>query len=237
MTGSRHIRLSEVLRYLGHTGQSIDPELQERLATTVRRCETELEPRFLWEAFDLEPAPPSGAPRRLAGAALALEGAAMEHYLEGAEKVALLACTLGARSEQALRVLGATDPLGQLMYDAACTDLVEVAADEAQAQVEAYAANLGMRCGMRYSPGYGDFDLEVQGRLLEVLQAPKRLGVTATADHLLIPSKSVTAVVALYPAEGADAAPRGRELLGCDACSLCATCQIRARGQRCHRFD
>ena len=106
--------------------------------------------------------------------------------------------------------------LGQLVYDAACSDLVEWAADSAQAEVAAWARERGLFCGRRFSPGYGDLPLEVQPRLLDVLDAPRRLGLTATRDLLLVPTKSVTAVVGIYPQPPRpDAAP-----LGCGCCAL-----------------
>ena len=48
-----------------------------------------------------------------------------------------------------------------------------------------------------YSPGYGDWDLGAQPLVLDLLQAPKRLGLTLTAGGMLVPEKSVTALVGI----------------------------------------
>ena len=233
--GLARIRLTEVLRYLGYGGQDLDPTLLARIEAGSQRCETELEPRFVWHAFALERH--NGA-FEVAGTTLVLRGASMDAYLAGATGVAVLAGTLGARSEATLRLLGATDPLAQLIYDAACTELIEWGADQTEAEIVAYARERAMICGMRYGPGYGDLALDVQPVILDVLQAPKRLGLTATSSNLLVPAKSITAVIGLYPTpetpEEEQGAP-GHDLLGCDACALRATCQIRARGLCCHR--
>ena len=158
----------------------------------------------------------------------------MAQLLKGAPSVALLACTLGPACDAALRLLGRRDPLGQLVYDAACADLVEQAADAAEEEVRALASTQGLGAGMRFSPGYGDLSLDVQPVLLDVLQASKRLGIVSTDEHLLIPSKSVTALLPLFPL-GADALKARLAVEGCDACSLRDHCQIRARGLCCHR--
>ena len=52
-----------------------------------------------------------------------------------------------------------------------------------------------------FSPGYGDWDLSVQGRVLDLLTAHKRIGLTLTAGGMLVPEKSVTAVVGLSDRE------------------------------------
>ena len=49
----------------------------------------------------------------------------------------------------------------------------------------------------RFSPGYGDFPLDYQRKIVETLSAPLNIGVNLTASIMLTPSKSVTAVVPL----------------------------------------
>ena len=47
----------------------------------------------------------------------------------------------------------------------------------------------------RFSPGYGDFPLSCQRELLTLLRAPETIGLTAGESMLLLPTKSVTAVM------------------------------------------
>ncbi len=273
----RRIRTEEVLRYLGHGGQAISPDLAARIEQGIARCEGLCDPRWLWRVFEVAgqageeglasaggqdasdpasastpdpasapesvapaapgraPAPASApapvAPRvLLAGASLALEGASVCDFLAGATHVALLACTLGAAADRELRRLAAVDALGQVIFDAACTDLVEWGADAAGREIAAWGRERGLVAGDRFSPGYADFPLSVQARFLDVLQAQKRLGLTVNESSLLVPTKSVTCVVGLYPS----APERGRHL-GCGACNLWQTCQMRLRGTPCWR--
>ncbi len=232
------IRVGEVLRYLGYAGQELTEELRGRIEDVAARCDAELDPRWVWQAFPVQALPADEGPgRAVVGTALVLRGSSIASYLEGATHAALLACTLGAPCERALRRLGATDPVAQVVYDAACGDLVEWGCDRACEEIAAWAASrpAALACGERFSPGYGDLPLDVQPVFLDVLQAGKRLGLTASADDLLVPTKSVTAVVGLYPERGA--AARTRDALGCAACNLRATCALRRRGTHCHRHD
>ena len=65
----------------------------------------------------------------------------------------------------------------------------------------------------RFSPGYGDFPLECQGMLLDALEAGKRIGIKLTDSLLMMPSKSVSAVM------GASRKPYRCDVKGCEACA------------------
>ena len=52
----------------------------------------------------------------------------------------------------------------------------------------------------RYSPGYADFPLAAQRELLALLDAPRKVGVSLTDSLLMVPSKSVSAVIGVKPA-------------------------------------
>lgn len=99
--------------------------------------------------------------------------------------------TIGSRFDQwqrRLSVLGATDALIAQAIGAAA---VESVMDRLEA--EAKAANPG-DWNIRRSPGYGTMPLADSVKIIEKLDATKRIGVAVTDDCLLVPTKSVTAV-------------------------------------------
>ena len=49
----------------------------------------------------------------------------------------------------------------------------------------------------RYSPGYGDLSINIQNQLLDILDAKKSIGLSATSNNILIPRKSVTAIIGI----------------------------------------
>ena len=59
------------------------------------------------------------------------------------------------------------------------------------------AAEDGYYLRARISPGDGDFGLEQQRPLLNRLDAGRRIGVTLTDALMLLPTKTVTAVIGL----------------------------------------
>ncbi|MFZ2755797.1 MAG: hypothetical protein WAY93_02905, partial [Atopobiaceae bacterium] len=73
----------EVLRYLGHAGQDIPPDLDARIDDAVARCMEVARPRGVTRVFDVDL--PSSSPGRvaLAGAALTLDGRDISAHLGG----------------------------------------------------------------------------------------------------------------------------------------------------------
>lgn len=109
-----------------------------------------------------------------------------------AEDDRLLLCgTIGARFDQwqrRLSVGGATDAL---ISQAIGATAVEAVMDVLEAEAKAETPGTW---GQRRSPGYGAMPLSDSAAILTRLDATKRIGVACTADFLLVPTKSVTAV-------------------------------------------
>ena len=63
--------------------------------------------------------------------------------------------------------------------------------------------------------------------LMQLLDAQKRLGLTVTQEHILIPRKSVTAIIGL-----ADH-PLKKGARGCATCRMRETCMFRKGGTHC----
>lgn len=172
----------------------------------------------------------SGGPTELCivGTPLIFAGHDITTHLDGAVKCALMVCTLGMESERQLQRLSKTNPLDALIFGAACTDLVEQAANAEEAAIVAEATSLDLYTSSRFSPGYGDFSLAIQPAFLDVLRAHERLGITLTKDFLMIPTKSTTAVVGMY-----ETVPTARRA-GCGQCECAGSCMFRRAGTRCY---
>ncbi len=166
----------------------------------------------------------------LAGTRLTLPGHDIARHLEGAREVVLMACTLGVESERELRKHSSISSVDALLYGAAASALVEAAAEAAECIVARRAAERGLQAGSRYSPGYGDLTVAVLRAFLDGVDARRRIGLSVTEGNLLVPVKSVTAVVGLFD----DSAPRIAARAGCDTCNLRAGCPFREKGTTCH---
>ena len=148
-----------------------------------------------------------------------LQGNDILRHLEGCGSCVLLACTLGAGVDAALRAAGASDMAYAVVLDALASVAVEQTADAAEQTLRNEEREEGQFLTGRFSPGYGDYPIAVQN--------DRKIGLCATPTHLLTPRKSVTAVlgVAGHPVTGRRA--------GCANCALRERCAYRKEGKTC----
>lgn len=114
-------------------------------------------------------------------------------HLSGCSQVLLLAATLGSRVDTAIRRLTLESVAEGAAAQAVAAALIESYCDEIQAKEDTE----GLLQRPRFSPGYGDWDLIEQKLLFKVLDCSKIIGLTLTDGLMMVPSKSVTAVIGL----------------------------------------
>lgn len=215
--------LGEVLRYLGAAGKDPGP-----LLPLAEDCCRELlaaaRPRWTWRAFGCE-AVPEGV--RLSCGFL-LPGEDIRRHLLGCREAVLLAATLSPGVDALLRRTQLSDLSRSLVLESCATAAIEEVCDRAEAVIrESWP---GRSFTGRYSPGYGDLPVTVQGEFLALLDTPRRMGLCATESSILTPRKSVTAVIGVR--EPGEKAPPP-EKRGCESCSLRGSCAFRRAGRVC----
>jgi len=156
-----------------------------------------------------------------------LQGADILRHLAGCTHAVLLAVTLGPQADRAVRRAGVGDVLRLAAADAAASALAEAAADAAEEVLRAEFSSRGLYLTGRYSPGYGDWPLAVQHGFCTLLDTPRLLGVTVSEADLLLPRKSITALL------GVSKTPAAGHRAGCDSCAVRAHCEYRKRGITC----
>lgn len=224
----------EALRYLGYAGQAMDERLADRLEAAVKLC-GQFRPTGAFRVFDLDESPDGKSLQAVSGGLL-LRSESLSSHVGSAVGIALMAVTLGLESERVLRREMALSPTDGMLANAAASSMAEAAMEALQQRVAEWAQGRGLRVGQRFSPGYGDLGLDVQPLLLERLNAARLLGVTTTDAHLLVPSKSITAIAGLYEYNGRrDDSPNSAcvKTTDCETCSMAQACLLRQQGRTC----
>jgi hypothetical protein len=119
----------------------------------------------------------------------------------------------------------ARDMARAVILDACGSALVEQGCDGAEKELAARFP--GQYLTDRFSPGYGDLPLSLQGNICTALDAPRRLGLHVTESSLLNPVKSVTAVVGLSDQ------PQKARIRGCTYCQMRESCALHKGGNHC----
>ena len=122
-------------------------------------------------------------------------GEAMEKLLDGCQKATLLAVTIGPELETEVEKL---DKAGE-MTEAYALEMVgglmaDYMADRLDERIERQIKRDGFERTMRFSPGYGDWPLDRQPLLMGLVQG-ERIGISVTESSIMIPRKSVSAVI------------------------------------------
>ena len=212
----------EALRYMGYGSSVPDESIKRALDECEKALLAVIKPCCIYHVFDIEHVSEGVA---VCGTSLVLEGKSVAEHLAGCTKAVLLAATLSSHADKVIRRYEATDMTGAVICDFLASAAVEQVCDAVDEQVRTEFAAFHQT--WRFSPGYGDLPLDIQGAFLDVLQAQKRIGLNATANNILTPRKSVTAVIGLSEQD----IPKGRR--GCAACNMKDVCQFRKRGDHC----
>ena len=156
-----------------------------------------------------------------------LTGEDIKRHLKGCKRAVLLAATLSQEADKLIRQAAVTDMAQSLALDCLCSAAVEQVCDRAEEEIfQPIPCTLQ---DMAFQPRIGgDLPLSLQQNFLIALNAQRRIGLTVTENSLLIPSKSVTAVI------GISDKPIERGARGCAICNMRESCSYRAKGQKCH---
>lgn len=216
------INKAEALRYMGQPDGKMSPEMEKLL----ERCEKEIleqsEPKFTYRCFGLEKEEDGIT---LSGTSLKLIGNDIKNHLKDCTTAILMCATLGIGADRAIKKLSLTDIADGYAADALASAAVEQLCDRAEEEIKKRFPDRYFT--WRFSPGYGDLPIDIQRRFLEVTDAGKRIGLRISDGGMLIPSKSVTAVVGITETE------IKKDRLSCRSCKMYDRCSFRKDGRRC----
>ncbi|MDE6832967.1 MAG: 5-methyltetrahydrofolate--homocysteine methyltransferase [Ruminococcus sp.] len=154
-----------------------------------------------------------------------LSGNDIKKHLTGCTSAVVMAVTLSGEADKLIRQTAVTDMADSLAVDCLCSSAVEQVCNIAEKEI--FSVVKAPYRTWRFSAGYGDFPLDIQKDLLYFLNAHRRIGLTVTENSLLIPSKSVTAII------GISENPVIHGKKGCESCRMKDNCAFSAIGKTC----
>ena len=206
----------EIFRYLGYRGREPETGVAEAADSCAAALQTVVEPRHVRRVLPLEWV--SADRFRIEGMDVVSRN--LSRNLRGCSEVCLMAATLGLGPD---RLVQRAEALGKMsravILQAAAAAMIEAYCDDVNEEIRMEAASKGLFLRPRFSPGYGDFSLEHQTELFRILEVQKKIGVTLTGSLLMMPSKSVTAVIGLSK-ENTHCMVQGCEVCGKQDCSF-----------------
>jgi hypothetical protein len=125
-----------------------------------------------------------------------IESVKLAMVLKNSKKATFMALTIGEKLTLAVEeALKKEEYTKAVIIDAIGSEAVEKFADYIQDVIARENRLFSLKPTMRFSPGYGDFSLSYQKEILLLLEA-EEIGISLHPESLvLIPEKSITAVV------------------------------------------
>lgn len=202
------VSVSEAMRYMGVRGDA--PEIKAiaedllaelRDKATLRACYTELPVAFGVNTVSV--------------GTITTESKSLRKNLTGCSSAVLFAATIGAGADKLIARYAKLAPSKSVVLGALGSAMIEGWCDEICRRLSREYGEFGRSLKPRFSPGYGGFDLSAQTEIGQILDTGRKIGLYFTDSLMMIPEKSVTALVGITD-------PGNTECVADDGCASCS---------------
>jgi len=155
---------------------------------------------------------------------MVIESAYVARGLKSCRKATLFVITLGKDLPEYANLCLEEGRLWEAtIADILGSHAVEILAERFHAYLKRTKLPNGLFSTLRFSPGYGDWELKEQAKIISYLKAGEVIKVTE--NHLMEPVKSITALVGWSDFPQEDSYPQGERGRGfCGGSGQCAYC-------------
>ncbi len=211
--------LEEALRYLGLKPENMTEQLEADINRTTRMLQEKADFRYTYRLFPIEVRENRV---EVVGSNLTLPGKDIANLLQHSKECVILAATLGMEVDKLLLITQKTSISDAVIMDALAGAMIEDECNKLQDKLEKTHT-----LTHRYSPGYGDLPVQIQAGVLNVLNARQSIGLFCTSNSILLPRKSITAVMGITGIKS--------DMDMCKSCLLYEECNYRKGGKKCGR--
>lgn len=203
-----NIKRSDILRYMQyHTGNDIS-DIEELINACISEFTAAAEYKACYSKFNIDICDDC-----IDFGFMKVKSSALATNLKDCHEVYAFAATTGVKAERLLNKYNRISPGKAFIFDAIGSAATEAFCDYLNAYLREQTEENGQFLRPRFSPGYGDFPIEHQPDLLMALDTNRKLNLTLTDSFLMVPTKSVTALIGI-----ADT-PNACRTKACEACT------------------
>ena len=200
--------LQETLRYLGYKREQPDSQVRALLGECMEELSRVVTLRHMKREVSLTLSGEATVSTEL----FTTESRNLARNLKGCDRLLVFAATVGIGADQLIQRYERFRISRAVTLQAMAAAMIEEYCDCLNREWKDSYRKQGLYLRPRFSPGYGDFPLECQKALIGGLETAKRIGLTLTDSLIMMPSKSVTAVIGISPLPG------NCVTAGCEAC-------------------
>lgn len=174
--------IKEIMRYAG-IGE-LTPDMEILLGECIKEVRGKLKYKVCYEELPL-----SFCDEYVDIGTIRTASKDIRKNLQNCSKAIIFAATVGIELDRIIARNLPLSPAKALCFQAIGAERIETLCDMFCKDVSGHIS--------RFSPGYGDFPIEMQKDIFTLLDPSRRIGLTLNTSLLMSPSKSVTAIIGL----------------------------------------
>ena len=151
-------RIKEAVRYLGYGRNAADERTLALIEDAFAELERTAAPKSVCRIFDVEQTEDG----RIIIGNMEIRSSSLGRNLKGCTKAVLFGATLGAGTDMLIRRASLTDMAKAVVLQSCAAALLEEYCDEEQLKIGRELEKQHLYLRPRFSPGYGDFDIQYQ---------------------------------------------------------------------------
>lgn len=128
---------------------------------------------------------------------LKIKSASLIKNLEGCSKAVVFGATVGIEIDRIISKYSRIAPAKAVVFQAIGAQRIEALCDAFNNEITQNYLKHNLYTKPRFSPGYGDFNLEYQKDIFRFLDLSKQIGISLNESLLMSPSKSVTGIIGI----------------------------------------
>ena len=186
------VNKSEIYRYLGYkTGMDLPKEIETSVEEILDNVLKQSVPKVCYKYFETK------VGEQVDFGFMSVESKESASNLEGCTETVIFGATIGIYTDRQIQKEQILSPVRALIYQAVGAAVVEAVCDDFNEWIRQKEKEKGRDICPRFSPGYGDVSLSIQKSIFQELSLAKLAGITLTDSLLMIPEKSVTAIIGI----------------------------------------
>lgn len=224
------INVEDVSKYLGFVNKEVDEETLSDIERLTKVLQEHALPKVEYRVFKIEkniPLEDGTTGIKVMGTNLMFRGKAIRDLLLDCEECILLAVTLGQQVDTLIRKTQMLSLNDGVIMDFCASSMTEEFCNQVDDGLKEEWKAKGLFFTDRFSPGYGDLPLDIQGTFCNVLDASRRMGLNVSSSGLMVPRKSITAIIGIAPTM------QKMKIKGCKYCDFRKDCEYRKGGKVC----
>lgn len=186
------INRKTVLKFLGYEAELIGPELMEKIDALELELLSNIHPRYICKAFDLDKADGKVS---LKDCDLLLPGEKISRELYYCSKAALFCATLSDDIDLLISLAGREDIERAVILDCLAAAALEEYCDLVEEDIASRFPEYQIT--FRFSPLYGDLPQGTESDFTAILDSGRKIGVSYSENGVFTPRFSITAIIGL----------------------------------------